>query len=63
VVGTLVDSYYENYVWNEVIPQLYAGKRGVSFEEAKDYVFGEYNCIGNNDARWYLPNTGLNTSI
>jgi HAD superfamily hydrolase (TIGR01549 family) len=55
VVGTLVDSHYEDYLWTEVIPQLYAGKRGVTFEEAKNYVLKEYDRIGNNDVRWYLP--------
>jgi len=55
VVGTLVDFYYEDYVWNEAIPQLYARKRGVSLEEAKNHVLGEYAGIGNNDIRWYLP--------
>jgi len=55
LVGTLVDSYYEDYVWKEAIPQLYARKKGVSFEEAKNYVLREYNHIGKNDIRWFLP--------
>ncbi|MFX0065828.1 MAG: HAD family hydrolase [Candidatus Hermodarchaeota archaeon] len=55
VVGTLMDFYYEDYVWNEAIPQLYARERGVSFEEAKNYILREYDHIGNNDIRWYLP--------
>ena len=55
VVGTLVDFGYEDYVWKEAIPQLCARKRGVSFEKAKDYVLKEYDRIGRNDVRWYLP--------
>jgi len=55
LVGTLVDSYYEDYVWKGVIPQLYARKRGVSFEEAENYVLREYNHIGKDDIRWFLP--------
>jgi hypothetical protein len=55
VVGTLVDFGYEDYVWKEVIPQFYARKRGVNIEEAKDYVLKEYDRIGKNDIRWYLP--------
>ena len=55
VVGTLVDFYYEDYVWKEAIPQLYARKRGISFEKARDYVLRGYDRIGNNDIRWYLP--------
>ncbi len=37
------------------IPQLYARKRGIRFEEARDYVLREYDRIGSNDIRWYLP--------
>jgi HAD superfamily hydrolase (TIGR01549 family) len=55
VSGTLIDFYYVEHVWNEAIPQLYARKKGVSFEEAKDYVLSEYNRIGSNHIRWYLP--------
>jgi len=55
VVGTLVDSYYEDYVWKEAIPQLYARRRRVSLGEAKNYVLKEYDRIGSNDIRWYLP--------
>ncbi len=55
VVGTLTDSYYEDYVWKEAIPQLYAGKRGINIEEAKACVLKEYARIGKNDIRWYLP--------
>jgi len=53
--GTLIDFYYEDYVWNEAIPQLYARKSGISFDEAKGYVLREYDRIGSNDIRWYLP--------
>jgi len=55
VGGTLIDDHYGNYVWNVEIPQLYASKRGINFEEARDYVLREYNRIGSNDIRWFLP--------
>lgn len=55
VVSTLVDSYYEDYVWKEAISQLYARKRGISLEEAKAYVLKEYDRMSKNDIRWYLP--------
>lgn len=55
VVGTLVDFNYEDYVWKEAIPQLYAKKQGISFEEAKTYIMKEYKRISNTDIRWYLP--------
>ncbi|MGC9346159.1 MAG: HAD family hydrolase [Candidatus Bathyarchaeales archaeon] len=52
---TLIDFYYADYVWNVAIPQLYAKKKDISFEEAKDYVLKEYDRVGSNDIRWYLP--------
>jgi FMN phosphatase YigB (HAD superfamily) len=52
---TLIDFYYLDYVWETVIPQLYAKRKGLDFKEAKDYVLKEYNLVGINDIRWYLP--------
>jgi FMN phosphatase YigB (HAD superfamily) len=52
---TLIDSYYLDYVWNTVIPQSYAKKKGLDFKGAKDYVLKEYALVGANDIRWYLP--------
>ena len=55
MVGTLVNFDYEDCVWKEVFPQLYARKMGFTFQEAKDYVLREYDHVGKNDIRWYLP--------
>ena len=55
IAGTLIDYYYFDYVWEEIIPQLYAKKRSLSLDVAKDYVLREYDQIGRNDIRWYLP--------
>ena len=55
LVGTLTDFHYENYIWKEAIPELYARKRGICLEDAKNYVLREYNHIGKTDIRWYLP--------
>ncbi|MFX0085914.1 MAG: HAD family hydrolase [Candidatus Hodarchaeota archaeon] len=55
VVGTLIDSSFEDHVWNTLIPQLYARKRGIIFEEAKEITKREYDNIGKEDIRWYLP--------
>ena len=55
VGGTLIDYYYLDYVWDQVIPGLYAKNKGLSFQEAKDYVLKEYGQISLNDIRWYLP--------
>jgi hypothetical protein len=45
VSGTLIDFNYVEHVWNEAIPQLYARKKGISYEESKDYVLSEYDRI------------------
>ncbi|MHA2175598.1 MAG: HAD family hydrolase [Candidatus Hodarchaeales archaeon] len=55
VVGTLLDSSFEDHVWNRLIPQLYARKQGINFEKAKEFVQIEYDNVGNKDIRWYLP--------
>lgn len=55
VVGTLVDFCYEDYVWEEAIPRLYARKKSINYVEARDYVLREYNRIGKKDIRWFLP--------
>ncbi len=55
VVGTLLDSSFEDHVWNTMIPQLYARKQAMNFEEAKEFILREYNNVGNRDIRWYLP--------
>lgn len=31
MVGTLPDSSFEDHVWNTMIPQLYARKRGIYY--------------------------------
>lgn len=60
VAETLIDLYYLDYVWNEVIPQLYAEKEDLSFNEAKDYVLKEYDRVGKDDVRWYIPEYWFN---
>jgi HAD superfamily hydrolase (TIGR01549 family) len=55
LAGTLIDFYYFEYVWNEVIPQLYAQQQGWSVQRAKQWILHEYATIGTNDLRWYLP--------
>ena len=50
-----MNSYYLHYVWNEVVPKLYSKKIGCNLKEAKDHVLREYNRIGRDDVRWYLP--------
>ncbi|MBC7081747.1 MAG: HAD family hydrolase [Thermoplasmatales archaeon] len=51
--GTLVSTDYVDAVWLEKIPEIYALKYGVSFEEAKEYVEKEYLKIGPEALEWY----------
>lgn len=55
VDGTLVDGRFADMFWNDGVPQLYAEKEGLSFDEAKVYLQGRYDEIGDCDLRWYLP--------
>jgi HAD superfamily hydrolase (TIGR01549 family) len=51
--GTLVESGYTDWVWNQGIPELYAAKAGFSFEDAKAFVEGEYRKVGEAAVEWY----------
>ncbi|MEM1547102.1 MAG: HAD family hydrolase, partial [Candidatus Methanomethylicia archaeon] len=58
--GTLVKKDFVDYFWLELIPELYSIKNGIELKKAKEYVFNEYDKIGKEDIRWYLPNYWLN---
>ncbi len=51
--GTLIKPDFNDLVWYEVIPKLYAKKQGIELEEAKRLVKKEYDRMGENDLRWY----------
>ena len=51
--GTLVDTEFTDWVWLHGIPGLYARQRGLSFDEAKTFVLGEYQKIGEGAIEWY----------
>jgi HAD superfamily hydrolase (TIGR01549 family) len=57
--GTLVNSRFVDKVWMEGMPELYAEKKGLSFQEAKDYVVAEYMKIGSDKLEWYDLNYWL----
>lgn len=40
--NTLFDKNFDNYIWNEEIPRLYAKKNNISLEEGKRHVYAEY---------------------
>jgi putative hydrolase of the HAD superfamily len=51
--GTIVDAVYGNAVWLEGIPEKYAGRYGISLEEAKRTVKKEYDSVGEAYLLWY----------
>ncbi len=67
VDGTLVSMRFADCVWLQGIPEAYAAKEGVSFEQAFDFVKSEYDKIGDNRVEWYrmdywLQKFGLSTT-
>ena len=53
--GTIVNGHYFDFVFLEVVPQLYAQKRNLNLESAKSLVHKEYDKMSKDDIRWYLP--------
>ncbi len=51
--GTLVDPEFTDWVWLHGIPELYAKKKGLPFEEAKAWVVEEYQKVGEGATEWY----------
>jgi HAD superfamily hydrolase (TIGR01493 family) len=51
--GTLVDGKFGDMVWNQGIPEEYAKKYGMPFDEAKAWIRGQYESVGDEDIIWY----------
>jgi putative hydrolase of the HAD superfamily len=51
--GTLVYPDYSDLVWRTAIPELVAMKRSIDIEEAKEFVYAEYDSIGDERMEWY----------
>ena len=50
--GTVLDLAYDNYVWNELVPERYAETRGISLDLARSRLFAKYEAI-QGDIQWY----------
>jgi len=59
VDGTLVLPSFNDLIWFEVVPQLFAAKEGMGFEEARNLVSSKYEELGPSDLRWYDLNYWL----
>jgi len=51
--GTLVTDEFSQIVWHQGIPELYAERYGHDFDEAKRFIFQEYEKIGDKAIEWY----------
>ena len=50
--GTVLDLAFDNYVWQELVPQKYAEQSGISNDDARDFLYSKYrNVQGKLD--WY----------
>jgi len=51
--GTLVTHAFSDLVWEVGVPALYAREKGISREEAEEYVLAEYQKVGSGRKEWY----------
>ena len=50
--GTLLDLHFDNHFWMHVVPQKMAQKRGITLDEAKEFMHLEYQKVMGT-IRWY----------
>lgn len=50
--GTILDLAFDNYVWKDLVPRRYAARNDMSFEAARDHLFGLYGNV-HGDLEWY----------
>lgn len=53
MTGTLVTYRFCDSVWFEGLPEVYAQRKGVPLEQAKEYMFQEYARVGDERVEWY----------
>jgi HAD superfamily hydrolase (TIGR01509 family) len=50
--GTLLDLHFDDYFWREHVPQRFAEKHGISFEQARQHLFERYRDM-QGTLEWY----------
>ena len=58
--GTITKTTFADLFWLEGLPKLYSKKYNVDLEEAKDFLFREYDKIGKERLEWYDPDYWFN---
>ncbi len=53
--GTLIPKEFADEFWLDRLPELYSKKSGLSEKRAKRKLLEEYDDMGREDIRWYLP--------
>jgi putative hydrolase of the HAD superfamily len=56
VEGTLVTTDFSAAIWFEGIPESYARKYGISFQQARNTITKEYDKVGDQRIEWYDVN-------
>ncbi len=50
--GTVLDLAFDNYVWQELVPQKYAEQSGISNDDAREYLYSKYRSM-HGKLDWY----------
>ena len=58
--GTITKTTFADLFWLEGLPKLYSEKYNVDREEAKNFLFKEYDKIGKERLEWYDPDYWFN---
>lgn len=51
--GTLATPEFTAAFWLDAIPRLYAQRKGIDLAQAREYVFGQYEQVGEHRVQWY----------
>ncbi len=51
--GTLVDTNFDDLLWGQEIPRLYALEKKISLKKAREHCFKEFDREGEDSLNWY----------